>query len=50
MWIVAPSMACGIWVRLHTPQKRDLTLDYLFHYGAASADIPTLYSFGPAKT
>ena len=34
-------MAWGVWVRPYTTQKRDLTVDYLFHYGAASADIPT---------
>jgi len=34
-------MAWGGLVSPYTTQKRDLTLDYLFQYGAASADIPT---------
>jgi len=34
-------MACGVWVGPHTTQKLDLTLDYLFQYGTASADILT---------
>jgi hypothetical protein len=41
--LVAPSMACWIWATPFTTQKRDLTLDYLFQYGAASADISCLF-------